>query len=126
MANDLENLGFAGALAQSRSVQSIIRVLDLFATKHPGVCTFEFKREQAQGVEVNFGTSSSSGGTETGLSDLLRLISGTEQLMLLEAMIASLRDRRADSVLVEKLVVEAEALAKALYPLEAGKLALNG
>ena len=126
MANDLENLGFAGALAQSRSVQSIIRVLDLFATKHPGICTFEFKREQAQGVEVNFGTSSSSGGTEVGLSDLLRLISGTEQLMLLEAMIASLRDKRADAVLIETLVVEAEALAKALYPLEAGKVALNG
>lgn len=120
MESELEKLGFAGALAQSRSVQGVIRVLDLFANKHPGLCLFEFKRAEAQGVEVNFGTSSASGGGGgggAGLADLLRMVELTDQLMLLEAMISSLRDRRVDPVLIEALVLEAEGVARALYPL---------
>lgn len=115
MSDDFGGLGFAGALAQSRSVQGLVRAMNLFAERHPGDCSFKFDRRGAEGVEINFGTSNKA-AAEDGLGDAIRLLSLTEDLMLIQSMIANLRDRRADPALINALVDEARDLVKALYP----------
>jgi hypothetical protein len=115
MSDDFGGLGFAGALAQSRSVQALVRTMNLFAETHEGACSFKFERHGPEGVEINFGTSN-KGASERGLNDVIAVLSMTEELMLLQAMIANLQDRKADHVLINALVDEAHVLIKKLYP----------
>ena len=115
MSDDFGGLGFAGALAQSRSVQGLVRAMNLFAQKHPGACCFKFDRLGPEGVEINFGTSNTA-AAGAGLADAIRFLSLTEELMLTQAMIANLQDRRADPDLIGVLVDEARDLVKTLYP----------
>ena len=113
MESQWSELGFAGAVSQSRSIQGLARVLKLYAARHPGPCELRMKMS-GEGVEIDFG--SGQAGAATGLDDFLRYLQQTDELMLLEAMVAILRDRRADEALIESLIEEAHELVAVLYP----------
>lgn len=115
MDNGTSGQDVANALAQSRSVQGLVRVLNLFGTKYSGTCCFKFDRHNAEGVEINFGTSD-KGAARDGLPDMIRMLALTDELMMLEAMISNLRDRGAESRLIDELVSEAHGLIAQLYP----------
>lgn len=115
MDEKVGNLGFGPALAQSRTVQGVLRALNLFGEKYPGVCTLVFKRVDENGVEVDFGTAHKR-ASKDGLDDFLSMVTQTDELMLLEAMVSNLRDRGADPALVAAFVDEAAALVEKLYP----------
>lgn len=116
MSSEFGELGFAGALAQSRAMQSIVRVMQLYSAKHPGPCSFIFKKGDGDdGVGIDFGTGNETGAS-TGLADLLSLIEMTDQLMFLEAMISNLRDRHADREIIDDLIGEAKVLIEKMYP----------
>jgi hypothetical protein len=114
MDTQWSELGFAGALAQSRSIQSLARVLKLYAQKYPGECQLIFKNGPDGGIEIDFG--SSDAGAATGLEDFMRYLQQTDDLMLLESIIENLRDRRADEALIDSLIDEAKDLVGVLYP----------
>lgn len=116
MSSEFGELGFAGALAQSRAMQSIVRVMQLYSQMHPGDCSFVFKKgADDDGVAIDFGTANET-GSSSGLADLLSLVEMTDQLLLLEAMISNLRDRRADRELIDDLIGEATVLIRKMYP----------
>lgn len=105
----------AAAFSQSRSMQGLVRVLNLFGAKYPGMCCFNFVRESAEGVEIDFGAHDKA-ASEHGLRDMTRMLALTDELMLLEAMISNLRDRQADAALISDLIDDAHKIIKQLYP----------
>lgn len=115
MGGEFKDFGVAGALANSRSIQGVVRVLNLFGSKYPGTCSVVFTRKSEEGVEIDFGASD-AGSASHGINDFMKWLDLTDRLMLLEAMIANLRDRRADGVLIEDLIKEAHTIIETLYP----------
>lgn len=104
--------GVAQALANSRSMQGVVRVLNLYGGHFGGNCELRFVRHGDSGVEVNLGSSN----TQIDEHKFSEWLVKTDELMLLEAMISSLRDRHADSKLISDLIDEANALVLSLYP----------
>lgn len=115
MKNEFKDLGFAGAVSQSRSVQALVRVMNLFGAKYPGGCSISLSKGRDDGVEIHFGASDKQ-ASEHGLDDFLGWLALTDQLILLEAIISSLRDRGAPAELINAMVEEAHLLVKKLYP----------
>lgn len=104
--------GVAQALANSRSMQGVVRVLNLYGGRLGGNCELRFVRHGDSGVEINLGSSN----THIDEPKFSEWLAKTDELMLLEAMISSLKDRNADSKLISDLVDEANALVLSLYP----------
>ena len=112
----MDNLSFSEQIAQSKSIQGIIRALILFnKTKRvEGVKSIiQIESSEIDGALVNFGSSNNIDNVHESFAVLL---SKCDRLTYLEHTIELLRDLNVDNDIIKILAKEALELAKDLYP----------
>ena len=112
--NHIKELGFGGAVAQSRSIQGLVRVMGLFEKKYPGGCSVALKQLTSEGVEMDF--SASPFAEKEGLNDFLDWLNLTDRFMQLESVLAWANEKGIDVELTKELMDEAKSILQVLYP----------
>lgn len=106
---------FAQKLAQSKSMQGLVRALGLFAKRHPDGGSVKVQWMDG-GASVDFGAGASA--AERGPMDFIEALEKTEELMFLEQVIDRLKGWGGQAELIDSLVEQAEKLAREIYKSE--------
>lgn len=104
-------LTFAQRVANTPSVQALVRAMDVFRRKYNDVCVIELKQESG-GIVVSFGTNHANDGHEK----FLKILEESERLSELVQEFKYAQVFGAPKEHVEQIEAKALEIGQSLYP----------